>query len=615
MDAFAHRGPDGRECWVDDELGVAFGHRRLAILDLSPSGVQPVHSKSTRWVLTFNGAIYNYRELRAELEAAGTRFAGSGDAEVLVEGIDAWGVAGTLRRANGMFAFGAWDRANQRLTIARDRMGEKPLYWSGNERRFAFASELKGLLTLPWLDRTIDRAAVSSVLRWGFVAHPRSMFSTTQQLAPGQMLEVQRGADRLAISGPRAWWSLAAAVSAGEWQRRTTTTVANAARELAPILAAAVACRLHSDVPLGSFLSGGVDSSLVAALAQRELGSTPLHTFSAKIVDLGVDESQSAAEFAQRLGARHTTVEVQVGTALAAIPSLASTWDEPLGDPSMIPTLLLCRVASQELSVCLGGDGGDELFAGYNRHALGATIAARTRWLPQSARSGVGRALGAVPHDWIDATTRRLQPVLPSRWLVDPATKAHKLGALLSGDESTWPALAGIWPHRDDAPAPAEAPPGLDPVEQLLWADTTMVLPDNMLVKVDRASMAYALEVRSPFLDPAVVEWSWCQPLAAKSDGGVGKVVLRQLLRDLGHPDVAQRPKVGFDPPLAAWLRGPLRPWASDLVSSSRAVADGYLGENDVSRVWREHQRGHRNNEYQLWALLMLESWFAEHGR
>ena len=612
IDAFAHRGPDGRATWTDEMAGVSLGHRRLAVIDLSPTGIQPMSSRSGRWVLTYNGEIYNHRDLRVELEAGGAHFRGTCDAETLVEGFDMWGVEATLRRTNGMFGLGVWDRRDRCLTIARDRIGEKPVYWTADERHFAFASELKGLTALSWFDRTVDCSSVASVLGWGFVARPGTIYRGAQQLEPGQLLQVQVIGGRVHTVA-RTWWSLRDTVAANVAQQRPTT-LHHAVSELEPLLASAVSRRMQSDVPLGAFLSGGIDSTLIAALAQRSRSTTPLNTFTVQMPEFGTDESVGAANVAERLGTHHTTVELQRDEALAIIPTLATVWDEPFGDPSMIPSLLLCRAARQHLTVCLGGDGGDELFAGYNRHALTGSILTRTRRMPLRLRTGLGRGLRAVPPHRIDHLATRFGALVPQRRrLINPGDKAHKLGAMLQADDAhVWASLAGVWSGIDGARVPQPPPPptGLNPVEHLLWADTAMVLADNMLVKVDRASMANGLEVRTPFLDLSLLEWAWRQPLSVKTAGGVGKLVLRNLVAELGLGDVAARPKVGFDPPLAAWLRGPLRSWASDLLVAPRAVADGYLRAHDVDQVWQEHLVGRRNNEYQLWALLMLESWF-----
>jgi asparagine synthase (glutamine-hydrolysing) len=611
IDRFAHRGPDGREIWVDARCGIGLGHRRLAVIDLSPTGAQPIVSRSGRWVLTYNGEIYNHRELRTELEGLGVRWRGTCDAEVLVEAFDAWGVQQTLRKANGMFGFGVWDRDEQCLTIARDRMGEKPVYYAASAHHFAFASEVKGLLTRSWVDRSINPNSIASVLQWGFVARPDTIYNGTAQLEPGHLMEVRGCAGSLTTTTV-CWWSLSEAVATNAATQRPTT-VGQAAQELEPLLAKAVTQRLDSDVPLGAFLSGGIDSALIAALAQRAMGSDQLNTFTVKMPDLGVDESEAAATVASRLGTQHTVVELQRQEAFDLIPQLSEVWDEPFGDPSMIPSMLLCQAARKQLTVCLGGDGGDELFGGYNRHAMAESVLKRAQRIPPAVRRGLGRAVRAVPQQHIDRAATGVNRAVPKRWHVaSPGVKMHKLGALVAAEPSqTWSSLAQVWPNVSTAlaPQPVAPPPGLTVVEQLMWADTSMVLPDNMLVKMDRASMACALEVRTPFLDPELFAWAWRQPSSVKTGGGVGKLVLRQLVSNLGLGDVAARPKIGFDPPLANWLRGPLREWASDLLASPRAVVDGYLEASAVNRVWVDHVHGRRNNEYQLWALLMLESW------
>ena len=614
VSALARRGPDGHDTWADGDVGVALGHSRLAILDLSPTGAQPMVSSSGRWVLTYNGEIYNHLELRRELEQCGTRFRGTCDAETLVESFAKWGIEATLQRTNGMFAFGVWDRQERRLTVARDRMGEKPLYWTHDRKRFAFASELKGLRTIPGYQRAVNPRAVSSVLRWGFVIAPHSIYADTFQLLPGHLLEVTVSHGIVRVN-EKIWWSLAETVRAGV-ARQKPTSLEDAAAELEPLLAAAVAARLQSDVPLGAFLSGGIDSTLVAAFAQRALGSTQLQTFTVKMPSVGLDESAAAAAIAAHLGTNHTEVELAEDEALELIPSMGAAWDEPLGDPSMIPSLLLCQTARQHLTVCLGGDGGDELFAGYNRHAMAAAMMAAAGKVPQPVRNAAGRTLGAVPVQVFDRMAKVARPALPERWRVpNSGDKMHKAAKILrGGDSPSWDQMAGVWTLAPDAVAPGHglAPGGLSAVEELMWFDTDIVLPNNMLVKTDRASMYSSLELRTPFLDPALLEWAWSQPLATKTDGGVGKRVLRALVGQLGLANVSTQPKRGFDPPLADWLRGSLSDWVSDLIASPACVSNGFLQRDEVLRVWREHRDGVRNHEYQLWALLMMENWLHD---
>lgn len=607
-----HRGPDEQGTHNAAEAGLAFGHRRLSILDLSPSGSQPMTSGSGRWTIVLNGEIYNHRPIRQQLSASGTQFRGTSDTEVALEAIAAWGIEAALRSFEGMFAFAAFDASTRRLVLARDRLGEKPLYWWHDGHRFAFASELRALREIPGIDLQVDPASAAALLRWSFIPHPHTIYCGVRQLEPGTLLEVEIGEGSLGVNH-RRWWSLGDTVDSARRHRRHLS-MDQAVGELRELLADSVAERLESDVPLGAFLSGGIDSSLVAAFAQQALGGKPLSTFTVSMPVAGLDEAAHAAAVAHHIGSRHQTLQLDVSDAFDLIPRLAQLYDEPFADPSMLPSVLLCRAASQHVSVCLGGDGGDEVFAGYNRHALGATIdrfgSRSPAWLSRS----LSRAALAVPPNLID----RVGQLLPGDRIPQLADKVHKAASLLGGVTPIWETLASVWPahalgvepHHPTSPA---LPPGVSSVEEVMLIDTGVVLPDQMLVKVDRASMASSLEVRSPFLDTRLLEWSWSLPMELKARRGTGKLVVRELAAQMLPPHIAERRKLGFDPPLATWLRSDLRPWAEDLLARPRCVDEGWLDRSAVRDVWREHLSGRRNHEYQLWAVLMLESWMAEH--
>ena len=611
--ALAHRGPDGDGIEIVGRGVVGLGHRRLAIIDLSEHGRQPMRSRSGRWIVSFNGEIYNHRAMRGELEAAGTTFRGHSDTETLVEAIDRWGLEPALDRANGMFAIAIVDLERQRLTLARDRLGEKPLYWTHQGRRLAFGSELRALRTIPGLDLTIDPSSAAALLRWTYIPHPHTIYRRVRQLAPGGLLHVDFSAE-LHVSESQ-WWSAGSAIETALGER-TTNDIDAAAEELRPLIADAVALRLESDVPLGAFLSGGIDSSLIAAFAQQAAPRQQLRTFTVSMPDLGFDESEHAATVARHLGSDHQVVDLTLAEALAEITRLPTIWDEPFADPSMLPTALLCRAARTDLTVCLGGDGGDELFAGYNRHALGAALHERMNVLPDAVRRGLGKAALLPPPALID----RMGQLMPKgRRLPNLGDKVQKAGAMLSNEETAWDALAGIWPtgslgalaYRPTVPSID----GLDPVEQMMLIDTVSVLPDQMLVKVDRASMAAALEVRVPLLDHRLLEWAWRQPTLVKTAGGVGKLVLRKVAADVLPTEIVDRPKMGFDPPLGGWLRNELRDWAGELLASPRAVTEGWIDGDDIKRTWQQHLNGRRNWDYRLWGVLMLETWLGEHDR
>jgi asparagine synthase (glutamine-hydrolysing) len=617
VDTLIHRGPDGHGAEIDPSARTVLAQRRLAIIDLSPAGRQPMVSASGRWTVVFNGEIYNHRDIRAELASAGITFRGHSDTETLVEAIDRWGLEPTLRRTNGMFAIAAWDRDRRVLVLARDRLGEKPLYWLHQGGRFAFASELRALRMLPDVDLHIDPASAAALLQWSFVPHPATIYVGVRQLPPGGLLEVAVTDDAVEVT-ERTWWSLGDTLDAA-LSDRSTLTLDAAAEQLEALLADAVAIRLESDVPLGAFLSGGIDSSVVAALAQRAEPSRTLRTFNVSMPELGFDESQHAAAVARHLGTDHQQVHLSTAEAFDLIPRLATMWDEPFADPSMLPTALLCRAAREHLAVCLGGDGGDELFAGYNRHVFGGAIARRTARLPATAKRAAAAGLLAPSPGTIDRASRAVERVLPeSMQIPNVGDKVQKMAALLRADGRSWDTLAQIWPSSDlgvaaARPAVPTLQQRLDEVEQLMLADTASVLPDQMLVKVDRASMAASLEVRTPFLDHRLLDWAWRQPTAHKTARGVGKVVVRRLAASVLPADIVERPKMGFDPPLAAWLRTDLRPWASDLLASPRSVSEGWIDGAAVRRVWTEHSSGERNWDYRLWGVLMLEAWLAEH--
>ena len=617
-DTLIHRGPDGAGTEVDPSARTVLAQRRLAIIDLSPAGRQPMISRSGRWTVVFNGEIYNHRVIRAELESAGVTFRGHSDTETLVEAIDRWGFEPALERTNGMFAIAAWDRDRGMLVLARDRLGEKPLYWThqGHDR-FAFASELRALRVLPGVDLRIDPSAATALLHWSFIPHPGTIYEGVRQLPPGGLLEVSITDADVTVT-ERSWWSLGDTLDAA-LRERATSTLDEAAEELEGLLADAVAMRLESDVPLGAFLSGGIDSSLISALAQRAQPGRTLRTFTVSMPELGFDESRHAATVARHLGTDHQEVDLSLTDAFDLIPRLPAIWDEPFADPSMLPTALLCRAARDQLTVCLGGDGGDELFAGYNRHVFGASISRRAGHLPESVRKALAAVLLAPSPNTVDRASHAISRVLPAdRRIPNAGDKVQKVAALLRADGRSWDTLAQVWPSSDLGTTPARpSVPQLfgpiDEVEQLMLADTAAVLPDQMLVKLDRGSMAASLEVRAPFLDHRLLEWAWRQPTSIKTAGGVGKVVLRRVAERVLPAEIVERPKMGFDPPLGAWLRNELRPWASDLLAAPRSVSEGWIDGAALRRVWAEHSSGERNWDYRLWGVLMLEAWLAEH--
>ncbi len=609
-DTLAHRGPDAAGAWVDATAGIAFGHTRLAIIDLSAAGAQPMHSADGRWVVVYNGEIYNHRELRAELARGGHAFRGHSDTEALVEGVAAWGFAATLPRLNGMFALAAWDRLERRLWLARDRLGEKPLYYASAGGAVLFGSELKALAAHPEFDPGIDRGALVQYLRYGCVPAPGCIYAGARKLPPGTLLCLEAGRP---LPAPRTWWSMpvpgtAVGIDPDE-------AIAAAER----LLRDSVALRLEADVPVGAFLSGGIDSSLVAALAQVA-GSRPVRTFSIGFDIAGYDEAPFARAVARHLGTQHTEVYLDAADALAVIPDLPRIWDEPFADASQIPTALVARIARRDVTVALSGDGGDELFGGYNRHVLGGRIAALNRHVPVALRGVLARLLCAPSPERWDRVLRGIERALPARLRpLPPGERIHKLAACLRAEDAAvlYRQLLTLWQAPEALVAGAAAPPaagttfapGSDVAAAMMYLDTIGYLPDDLLVKLDRASMAVGLEARVPFLDHRLVEFAATLPTALKIRGAAGKWILRQVLARHVPPALFRRPKMGFGVPLDHWLRGPLRDWAEALIDERRLAREGLFVPAPIRAAWREHLSGSRNLQYPLWAVLMFQAW------
>lgn len=610
-----HRGPDDQGVWVDAASGVALGHTRLAIIDLSPAGAQPMVSACGRFVLSYNGEIYNAPELRAELEQAGHTFRGHSDTEVMVEGFAAWGVRATVERAAGMFAFAAWDRSTRTLTLARDRLGIKPLYWGRLADALVFASELKALSAFPGWEGEIDRDALAAFLRYGYVPMPMSIYRGLNKLAPGMLLE--SGLDGHVRTTP--YWSLSDVAARGQGDPLDVSDEA-AQEAVESLLSDTVRRHMVADVPLGVFLSGGVDSSTVAALMQAN-SMQPVRTFSIGFREKGYDEAADAKRIAAHLGTEHTEFYVTPSEARAVIPRLHHIYDEPFADSSQVPTYLVSEMTRRHVTVALSGDGGDEVFAGYNRYGQGLALAKASRHLPRAIRSGLAAAITSVPPGVWD----RLFLTLPERMRPRLAgEKIHKLAAVLPKDRVGF--YASLVAQCDDADAlvlgtgngqmrlddTMQPERFADEVSWLQYLDTLHYLPDDILTKVDRASMAVSLEVRVPFLDHRLVELSWRLPLKFKQRSGTGKWLLRQIAYKYVPRDLLQRPKMGFGVPIDEWLRGPLKEWAGDLLSPASLGRAGLLDPVLIATKWHEHQAGRRNWQHALWNVLMLEAWRLE---
>ena len=607
-DAIAYRGPDGDGHWIDAEAGIALGHRRLAIIDLTPTGLQPMTSQNGRVVITYNGELYNRTEMAAELALP---WRGTSDTEVLVEAIAKFGIDGALQRANGLFAFAAFDRASRTLHLARDRLGIKPLYWTRQNGALAFASELKALRTIANLSFTIEPGAVATYLRYACVPAPGTIFREVQKLAPGHRLEA--GAAGVTV---RRYWDLAdiARRAQQDCDRRSEPEIADALHDL---LADAVKRQMVSDVPLGAFLSGGIDSSTVVALMQRA-ASRPVKTFSIGFRERGFDEAAAAAAVARHLGTDHTELVLSAADAQAIIPQLPAIYDEPFADSSQLPTFLVSRLARGQVTVALSGDGGDEVFGGYVRYQGIARLAGVARRLPAPLRRLAARSIELLSADAWDTLVRPLPRSLKPSHAGD---KIRKGAALLGADDpldmyrrvvSQTPQplrfLPGVSEPADVVERLGGETRGLDTVAQLRLLDTLTYLPDDILTKVDRASMAVSLEARVPLLDHRVVEFAWRIPSERLIAGGEGKRPLRAVLDRYVPRSLVDRPKMGFGVPVGDWIKGPLRPWAEDLLSPS-ALSDGLFDRAAVRRWFDEFLSGRRDAQHGLWALLQFQAW------
>lgn len=609
MDAIRYRGPDGDGTWFDPEAGLGLGHLRLAIQDLSPAGAQPMASISGRYVLIYNGEIYNVAEVRADLVSAGWSFRGTSDTEVFLAGLEQWGLDEALRRSAGMWAMAIWDRQERSLTLVRDRLGKKPLYvgWAGGA--LLFGSELKALMSDPALIRRIDAGVAASYLRFGDVPGTAAILEGVTKVTPGTY-------ERLQADGRRevtTYWDLAAVARHGR-SSLLSGSLEDLSRGAEEVIDRAVRERLVSDVPVGAFLSGGIDSSLVTALMQKHVPGGA-RTFSIGFDEPQFDEAPFAEAVARHLGTRHTTLRVTAADALAVVPDLPSMFDEPFADSSQIPTHLVAKLARAEVTVALSGDGGDEIAGGYRRHALVTHWWPRLAHVPLGLRKAAAAAVEAVPARALDAVVGLARSKGPGHLVERLQKSASILGE--PGAQAIYARLVSLWPtprdimDADALPSPVDDPcaaQGLGELSMMRYLDMATYLPDDILTKVDRASMAVALEARSPLLDHRVVEHFWRLPDGCLVRGGKGKVILRAILSR--HVPVAlfERPKTGFGIPLGEWLRGPLRTWASDLLASD-AARTVPLRPDRLARDWAAHLERRENNEHRIWAVLMLLAW------
>jgi asparagine synthase (glutamine-hydrolyzing) len=619
-DAIKHRGPDDSGEWVDAESGVALGFRRLAIIDVSPAGHQPMVSASGRFIATFNGEIYNFEALRQELQEAGLApaFRGHSDTEVMLAAFEAWGVEASVKRFNGMFAVALWDRELRRLHLIRDRMGVKPLYYGFAGRTFLYGSELKALRRHPDFAGRIDHGALHLYFRFLYVPAPFSVYEGIRKLMPGTIFTFDPATGRTETT---VYWSAAEAAMRGTGHRFQGSEE-EASHKLETLLRDAVRIRMIADVPLGAFLSGGVDSSLVVALMQAE-SSSPVRTFTIGFTEAAYDEARYAAAVARHLGTDHTELYMTPDDVVNVIPKLASMYDEPFADSSQIPTHLVAMLARRHVTVSLSGDGGDELFGGYNRYFIGQKVARRLAALPRSARPAVIRALKSLSPEAWDRVLALGRPLLPAA-LRQPSSgqRIHKVARIIAADDpdamyfelvSHWSNVVTVVTNGSEPQAPvtvrSEWPPLADPVERMMYFDQISYLPDDILTKVDRASMAVSLESREPLLDYRLVEFAWTLPLSMKVRGGQGKRVLRRVLDRYVPNRLIERPKMGFGIPLESLLRGRLRDWAESLLDPAVMSKQGLLDTALIRSRWNDHITGKGDWKHHLWGVLMFQAW------
>ncbi|MBA2670643.1 MAG: asparagine synthase (glutamine-hydrolyzing), partial [Gemmatimonadetes bacterium] len=605
--------------WEDEGEGVALSHRRLAVLDLSPSGHQPMISASGRYVIVFNGEIYNFRELRNELKGS-YHFDGTSDTEVMLAAIEAYGLVAAVRRFVGMFAFALWDRETKQLHLVRDRVGIKPLYYGVMGGTLVFGSELNALRAHPGFTGEIDRESLCLLLQHNCIPAPHSIFRGIRKLLPGTILSMRSPEDLVRGVGPVPYWS-ARDVAASGLQEPFAVSDEEAITALDKLLREAVGSRMVADVPLGAFLSGGVDSSLVVALMQAQ-SNRPVKTFSIGSPDQQYDEAQYASAVAAHIGTDHTELYVTPEDALAVIPMLPTIYDEPFADSSQIPTYLVSRLARQEVTVSLSGDGGDELFGGYNRHVWGSRVWNSIRRVPLPLRQAAGRFVeGTSPASW-DRFYRVLEPVIPAGLRQQMfGYKVHKLAGIVSSESPE--ALYGRVsshsldprslvldvPELHEPMMPGDSERGWDFTSQMMYRDLVTYLPDDILTKLDRASMAVSLEARVPLLDHRVIEFAWRVPMHQKIRNGQSKWLLREVLYRHVPRSLIERPKAGFGIPLDSWLRGPLRDWAESLLEPTRLRDEGYFDPAPIRAKWEQHLSGRSSWQYHLWDVLMFQAW------
>jgi asparagine synthase (glutamine-hydrolysing) len=622
-DTLVRRGPDSQGTWIDPAVGIGLGHRRLAILDLSPSGAQPMISHDGRYAIVFNGEIYNFEVLRSELNRAGHQFCGHSDTEVMLAAIVEWGVAAAVKRFVGMFAFALWDMQERVLHLGRDRMGEKPLYygWVGNT--LLFGSELKALVAHPQWAGKIDRNALSLFIRYAYIPAPHSIYQGIQKLTPGTIISF--ATEQAKTAQPIAYWDLQTAVKEGI-DNPFTGSDDEAIDRLDTLLRQTIGSQMVADVPLGAFLSGGIDSSTVVALMQAQ-STQPIATFSIGFEEQQYNEAEYAASVAKHLGTAHTELYVKAKDALEVIPKLPHLYDEPFADSSQIPTFLLSELTRKHVTVSLSGDAGDELFGGYSRYFSGVDIWQKIDRIPTSLRqvsTGMMRSLS--PDKW-NTIADNIGRVLPPLRHLKLGNRIETIGNLLSSKHPlelyaqlvslcqnlTQIVIDSTEPQTIVTHPPAWLDLNLDFASQMMYLDSMTYLPDDILVKVDRAAMGVSLESRVPFLDPQIIEFAWQLPQSMKFRDRQGKWLLRQVLYKYVPQQLIDRPKMGFGVPIDLWLRNELRDWAEALLDESRLKREGFFNAQTVRQQWAEHLSGEFDRCYFLWNILIFQAWLEHH--
>jgi asparagine synthase (glutamine-hydrolysing) len=621
-DAIVQRGPDSRGVWLDAEVGIGLGHRRLAILDLSPEGAQPMRSTDLRYTLVFNGEIYNFAVLRAELLDRGYHFRGHSDTEVMLAAFTEWGLTAAVQKFVGMFAFALWDSQERVLHLCRDRAGEKPLYYGWSGDTLLFGSELKALVAHPHWHGQIDRSALTLFVRYGYVPAPHSIYQGISKLTPGTIVSFRSAQPDSA--GPVPYWDWKTVVEKGIAEPFRGTD-AEAIAQLDKLLRETIQEQMVADVPLGAFLSGGIDSSTVVALMQAQ-SSRPIKTFSIGFAEQQYNEAEYAKAVATHLGTEHTELYVTAQAALDVIPQLPQLYDEPFADSSQIPTFLLSKMTREHVTVSLSGDAGDELFGGYSRYFLGPDIWQKISWIPLGMRQFYAKLLVSVPPTTWDAIVANISKVVPRLEKVQAGRKIHKVAGVFSSQQplELYRELVSIWKNPAEIVLNSQEPETIvthppdwldriDLADRMMYLDSMSYLPDDILVKVDRAAMAVSLESRVPFLDRRVIEFAWQLPLSMKLRDNRGKWLLRQVLYNYVPKELIDRPKMGFGVPIDAWLRHELRDWAESLLAVERLEREGFFNVRAVRQQWQEHLSGEFDRSNSLWNILMFQAWLEAH--